>query len=47
MSAPRSTGAPQAARACSTRMVGAVIMAGYGLALTAAGIIQTRRRDVT
>ena len=27
--------------------VGAVIMAGYGLALTAAGIIQTRRRDVT
>jgi ABC-type transport system involved in multi-copper enzyme maturation permease subunit len=27
--------------------VGAVIMTGYGLGLTAVGIIQTRRRDVT
>jgi hypothetical protein len=27
--------------------VGAVIMAGYGLALTVAGVIQVRRRDVT
>ena len=27
--------------------VGAVIMAGYGLALTAIGIVSTRRRDVT
>jgi ABC-type transport system involved in multi-copper enzyme maturation permease subunit len=27
--------------------VGAAVMAGYGLALTAAGVIQTRRRDVT
>jgi hypothetical protein len=27
--------------------VGAVIMAGYGLALTMSGIIQVRRRDVT
>jgi ABC-type transport system involved in multi-copper enzyme maturation permease subunit len=27
--------------------VGAVVMTGYGVALTAVGIIQTRRRDVT